>query len=169
MSDSWDERRRAQEEGYFDNLNKQALARLADKKGQPVRKSPITAKPMEQIAVMGVVVDRCVDSGGLWLDAGELKIILQAAKDSTASLQDFIKAAPTLKPTQVVSTEGLRSPVADKVMNEEKILGITVRKCPVSGGIWLDARELEQMIKSSDRSLTSGIKDFFALALGKKE
>lgn len=169
MSDSWDERRRAQEEGYFENLNKQALARLAEKKGQPVRKSPITGKPMEHVAVMGVVVDRCVDSGGLWLEAGELNIILQAAKDSTASLHDFIKAAPSLKPSQSAVAEGLSSPATGKPMNEEKILGMTVCKCPTSGGIWLDAGELDRLIKSSHHTLTSGIKDFFALALGKGE
>ena len=33
MGDAWDERRKAQEDSYFENLNKQALARLAVKQG----------------------------------------------------------------------------------------------------------------------------------------
>jgi Zn-finger nucleic acid-binding protein len=166
MSDSWDERRRAQEEGYFENLNKQALARLASKKEQAAYKSPVSRKPMERITVMGVIVDRCIDSGGIWLDAGELEHILEAAKDSTASLNDFLGAMPSLKPGSAVSA-GLPSPITGKPMNQEKVMGVTVDTCPDSRGIWLDASELDRLIKSSHTSLTSGVKDFFAMILGK--
>ena len=168
MSDSWDERRRAQEERYFETLNKQALARLAEKKGQPARHSPVTGKPMEQITFMGVVADRCVDSGGLWLDAGELEQVLAAAKESDASLKDFISAAPSLTPQSAVEAPGRTSPITGKPMNQEKILGVTIDKCADSGGIWLDAGELERLVKSSHQSLTSGVKDFFAMVLGRR-
>lgn len=166
MSDSWDDRRRAQEDGYFDNLNKQALARLAAKKGQPSRPSPATGKPMELVTVMGVVVDRCTESGGLWFDAGELEQLLGAAKNSTASLKDFISRAPTLSSSGAV-TGGKPSPITGNPMNQDKVLGVTIDRCPTSGGIWLDASELQRLIDSSHQTLTSGIKDFFAMVLGK--
>lgn len=169
MSDTWDERRRAQEDGYFANLNKQALSRLAAKQGHPARKSPVTGKPMEQIAVMGIAIDRCVDSGGVWLDAGELSHILEAAKDSTASVGDFISAMPTLTPQSSAVAEGLKSPITEKAMNIEKVLGVTVATCSDSGGVWLDASELNNLIKSSHQTLASGAKDFFRLLLGKKQ
>lgn len=169
MSDTWDDRRRAQEDGYFDNLNKQALSRLAAKQGQPVRKSPVTGKPMEQLPVMGVLIDRCVDSGGIWLDAGELAHILETAKDATASLGDFIAAMPSLAPSHSAVAEGLKSPVTEKAMNIEKVLGLTVATCADSGGVWLDAAELNAAIKSSHQTLSSGVKDFFQLLLGKKQ
>lgn len=168
MSDSWDERRRAQEEGYFETLNKQALARLATKKGQPARMSPATGKPMEHITVMGVVADRCVDSGGIWLDAGELEHILEAAKDSSASVKDFIGAVPALKPSSSPVAAGQKSPITGKLMNQEKILGVTIDRCPDSGGIWLGAEELNRLVASSHQTLTSGVKDFFSMVLGKK-
>jgi Zn-finger nucleic acid-binding protein len=167
MSDSWDERRRAQEEGYFDNLNKQTLARLAAKKGQPARSSPVSGKPMELVTVMGVVVDRCVDSGGLWLDAGELEQLMEAAKNSSASLKDFIELAPALSKTAPV-TGGKPSPITGKPMNQDKVLGVTIDRCADSGGIWLDASELHRLIESSHQTLASGIRDFFAQVLGKK-
>lgn len=167
MSDSWDERRRAQEEGYFDTLNKQALARMAAKKGQPARPSPASGKPMEVVTVMGVVVDRCVDSGGLWLDAGELEQLMEAAKNSSASLKDFIALAPTLSGAVAV-TGGKPSPITGKPMNQDKVLGVAIDRCPDSGGIWLDASELQRLIESSHQTLTSGIRDFFAQVLGKK-
>jgi Zn-finger nucleic acid-binding protein len=166
MSDSWDERRRAQEDGYFDSLNKQALQRLAAKKGQPARLSPVSGKPMEVVTVMGVVLDRCVDSGGLWLDSGELEQLLEASKNSSASLKDFINLAPALSSSAVV-TGGKPSPISGKPMNQDKVLGVAIDRCPQSGGVWLDAAELQRLLDSSHQSLTSGIKDFFALVLGK--
>ena len=80
MTDSWDEREKAQEAQYFKKQNDEALARLKGR-NTPKRSSPITGEPMEQIALMGVIVDRCPTSGGIWLDAGELEQILNGAKE----------------------------------------------------------------------------------------
>lgn len=90
MSDSWDERRRAQEEGYFDKANKEALARLAQKQAQGQRMSPATGKPMEQLTVMGVVIDRCPETGGIWLDSGELEQIAKNLMAAPTSLVEFL-------------------------------------------------------------------------------
>lgn len=168
MTDSWDDRRRAQEDSYFERVNKESLARLSRKQQGPARMSPITGKPMEQIVAFGAVVDRCTTSGGIWLDAGELEQILGAAKDSSSSLKDFIGTLPSLKPSDNVVAEGLLSPDSGKPMKTEKILGITVGRCAETGGIWLDARELERLVTSSHQSLGSSIKEFFGLVLGAK-
>jgi Zn-finger nucleic acid-binding protein len=164
MTDSWDERRQAQEESFFEKANKESLARLARKQQQAVRVSPVTGKPMEQIVAFGAIVDRCTTSGGIWLDAGELDEVLAAAKESTHSLKDFIGALPSESPVH----EGLPSPINGKTMNVEKVLGISIARCAESGGIWLDARELDRLISSSHQSLGSSIKEFFALVLGRK-
>ena len=83
MADSWDERRRAAEEQYFSRQNAAAMERLKSRSDKP-RLSPITGEPMEQITVMGVVIDRCPASHGVWLDAGELDQILEASKKADA-------------------------------------------------------------------------------------
>ena len=96
MSNSWDNVRKAKEDSYFDKKNKEALERLAKKQEEnKPRLSPITGKPMEQVVITGVVVDKCVDSGGMWLDAGELEQLIEAAeKDDdnivVKSLREFI-------------------------------------------------------------------------------
>jgi|GEM_PF-653844 len=83
-SDSWDDRRRAQEEAFFAQQNNEALARIqARKSEEKPRLSPITGKPMTQRTVMGVVVDQCDDSKGIWLDAGELEQIAEAMSAHT--------------------------------------------------------------------------------------
>jgi Zn-finger nucleic acid-binding protein len=167
-NDSWDDRRRAQEEGYFARANKEALARLARKQEGPERPSPVTGKPMQPITVLGVVLDRCSESGGLWFDSGELEQVLAAMKDSTASLQDFLGTLPPLSADATVASEGLPSPINGSPMQHDKVLGIAVYRCSESGGIWIDARELDDLIKSSHQSLKSSVMDFFSMVLGRK-
>lgn len=168
MTDSWDERRHGQEDSYFDRANKESLARLARKQQQAGRLSPATGHPMEHIVAFGAIVDRCTTSGGIWLDAGELEEILTASKDSTHSLKDFIGALPNLKPSESPVKEGLPSPITGKPMQLDKVLGISIARCTESGGIWLDARELDRLISSSHQSLASSMKEFFELVLGRK-
>lgn len=72
MSDGFDERKKALEEGFFEKVNKQKLEDLS-KKGTGHRMSPVTGKPMIREVIHGVSIDRCEDSKGIWLDAGELE------------------------------------------------------------------------------------------------
>lgn len=84
MSDTWDERRKALEEKYFADADREAIAKLAEGRKDGLRKSPITGEDMEQVTLMGVVIDRCKTSGGIWLDAGELEQLIGAAKGESA-------------------------------------------------------------------------------------
>ena len=91
MGNSWDDMRKAKEESYFDKKNREALERLAKKKeADKPRLSPITGKEMKQEVISGVVIDKCSDSGGIWLDAGELEQLIEASeKDSANMLSGF--------------------------------------------------------------------------------
>ncbi|MFN8391941.1 MAG: zf-TFIIB domain-containing protein [Bdellovibrionota bacterium] len=79
MSNAWDDMKRAKEDSYFAKKDQEALARLATKQEKP-RLSPITGEPMEHVVLLGVVVDRCPTSGGVWLDKGELEHLIAAAQ-----------------------------------------------------------------------------------------
>ena len=76
MSDAWDQKRKAEEESYFEKREHEALARV---KTHVARKSPVTGEPMTQMTVEGVQVQRCPTSGGVWLEKGELEKILAHA------------------------------------------------------------------------------------------
>ncbi|WKZ56484.1 MAG: zf-TFIIB domain-containing protein [Bdellovibrionota bacterium] len=82
MNDSWEDRRRAQEEQYFESQNKAALARLQQRKTTATRACPVEGQPLEQLTMMGVVIDRCPKCGGVWLDGGELEQIITSSKQS---------------------------------------------------------------------------------------
>lgn len=53
----------------------------------PLLTSPITGKPMQQIVRNGVEIDVCPDSGGIWLDKGELEKLLYLMKEEAANEQ----------------------------------------------------------------------------------
>jgi len=83
MSNSFDDMRKAKEGSYFQKKNQEAIERLAKKQADSApRMSPISGKEMEQVAMNGVVIDRCKESGGIWLDAGELEQLLEISKDA---------------------------------------------------------------------------------------
>jgi hypothetical protein len=75
----------AKEEEYFHKKNEEALLRLRLRDTTKPRLSPITGEPMEQVAVLGVVVDKCPTSGGIFLDAGELEQMLHAVRSPDTS------------------------------------------------------------------------------------
>jgi len=102
---SWDDMRNAKEGSYFEKKNREAIERLKKKEAEEKpRLSPITGKPMEQVALGSVVIDRCPDCGGIWLDAGELEELIEAAKQTSAEEENvnsgiggFLKGLAGLK------------------------------------------------------------------------
>ena len=80
--DAWKDREKAAEDSFFEKENQRALERM---KAKEVLKSPVTGQPMEQISLHGVIVDRCTQSGGVWLDAKELEQLIKKSSASPAS------------------------------------------------------------------------------------
>lgn len=89
MSDSWDDRKRAQEEQYFAQQNKAALERMRSHQSTGPRACPVTGDTLEQITMMGVIIDRCPKCGGVWLDSGELEQILTSSKGNQSWSEKF--------------------------------------------------------------------------------
>jgi len=85
MNDSWNDMRKAKEEMYFQKQNEDALKKIKLERSGSTRKSPINGEPMEEIVFKGVVVDRCIKTGGIWLDPGELEKIIQESKNEVTS------------------------------------------------------------------------------------
>jgi len=85
MNDGWDKMRQAKEEQFFEQQNKEALARLKAREQNTVRACPVNGKALEQITAMGVIIDRCPDCGGVWLDSGELEEVIKRSKDESSS------------------------------------------------------------------------------------
>lgn len=87
MSDIWNQWKSTKEEAYFKEREQEALKRLHDRPTSKPRLSPVTGEPMEQVTCLGVVVDRCPSSGGIWLDADELQHLIATAKKEESEFQ----------------------------------------------------------------------------------
>lgn len=87
MSDGLEKRKKALEEGYFKKEQAKALEKLANKAS--AKMSPVNGKPMRTVMYENVEIDICEESGGMWLDQGELeKIISNVATKGYSSSEE---------------------------------------------------------------------------------
>lgn len=91
-----------------------------------------------------VEIDYCPDCGGVWLDRGELELLL----GSGAGLE-WLRAAGE---SAAEAEKGRSCPVCRKRM-EKCLFGgpcqVRVDRCSRGDGIWLDRGELEQLLEGS--------------------
>lgn len=95
----------------------------------------------------GVEIDCCDECRGIWLDEGELELIIEADKDSDLPV---IKA---LTAPDAVKAKGRRKcPVCNKKMLLVDIPlnpVVEIDRCPNNHGLWFDKGELEQIISNA--------------------
>jgi len=104
---------------------------------------PVCRKAMVVLELNQVEIDYCVACGGIWLDAGELELLLgnSGAKD------DVLKS---FTPDTRTKERKIRCPICSKKMikvicgKENKVL---IDRCPNNDGLWFDEGELYQIVK----------------------
>ena len=106
---------------------------------------PVCRTAMIVLELDEVEVDYCTDCQGIWLDAGELEILLE----DTAAAARVMKS---LEPAQ--SAEHRRKcPICRKSMDKVLIGKTTeqnqelIDRCPKGHGLWFDRGELQQVVK----------------------
>ena len=107
-----------------------------------------------------VEIDNCFECGGIWLDAGELEILLNENDAVESFLKSFSIAEKTMEKTR-------RCPICLKKMkkiyvSDEKDL--IIDECGSNHGIWFDKGELSQVIRQCDgeySQLAALLKDIF--------
>ena len=125
-----------------------------------------TQEPMIVLELKGVEIDYCTECGGIWLDEGELELLLENSKEKDQLLQSLTVIKDT--------GEGLRRcPVCLK--NMEKVLcgsgdkKVMIDRCRNYHGLWFDKGELDDVLKMGSfhkmdkKSLTVNLlKDMFS-------
>jgi len=103
---------------------------------------PVCENAMITLELEDVEIDHCTDCGGIWLDAGELELLLGDPAESKQLLSSF-KIDPR-------ATENRRRcPICSKKMNKI-IIGVSappllIDRCPKGDGLWLDKGELHNI------------------------
>lgn len=109
---------------------------------------PVCENPMIVLELDQIEIDHCLNCGGIWLDAGELELLLE----TDAERERFVKM---LIEEDSVKEKKHPCPICGKKMDkvfvgeEKKIL---IDKCRKNHGLWLDKGELEQVIELSSKN-----------------
>ncbi len=122
---------------------------------------PMCKEPMIVLELNEVEIDHCISCGGIWLDAGELELLLEDSISKDKLLTSFEVERNTKEKNR-------RCPICLKKM--EKILcgtdkKILIDKCRKNDGIWFDAGELNEVIEmgsfDKDNKVLNLLKDMF--------
>ena len=103
---------------------------------------PVCENAMITLELEEVEIDYCTDCGGIWLDAGELDMLLGKPDKGAQLLASFkIDSKSAEKPR--------RCPICNKKM-KKIIVGasapvLLIDKCPRGHGLWFDKGELHDI------------------------
>jgi Zn-finger nucleic acid-binding protein len=132
---------------------------------------PVCKNAMITLELVDVEIDYCADCGGIWLDAGELEMLLGASEKARQLLGSF---EPVLSKVEGVDSESAeksrKCPICDKKM-QKIIVGseeptILIDKCRGGDGLWFDKGELQDIINRAELDEDNKIRGLLADMFG---
>ena len=127
---------------------------------------PACKNAMVVLELEDIEVDHCYDCGGIWLDAGELELLVEERQKAVQMLSSF-EVENKLK-------EGLRRcPICLKKM-QKIIVGkgtplLLLDKCAKGHGLWFDAGELQDILNRAQLGPDSKIQKLLADMFGSQK
>lgn len=103
---------------------------------------PVCREVMVIVELDAVEVDCCLHCRGIWLDAGELEILLEGAEARDAVLKAFAETPPTGEPARPCPV--CRKHMAKAACGPDG--GIVIDRCS-RDGLWFDAGELDKVLR----------------------
>ena len=105
---------------------------------------PVCKNAMITLELEDVEIDHCIDCGGIWLDAGELELLLGDTQHAEQLLNSF-------KVDSDCAEKPRKCPICRKKM-QKIIVGLTepallIDKCAKGHGLWFDQGELQDVLK----------------------
>jgi hypothetical protein len=100
-------------------------------------------EPMIVLELHDVEIDHCVNCGGIWLDAGELSLLLEDERERSELLE---------RPVRVGEARSVdrKCPICLKKMEEiiaAEDSGVYVDRCRSRHGLWFDRGELRKLLR----------------------
>ena len=106
-------------------------------------KCPVCDELMIVLELEEIEIDYCTECEGIWLDGGELDLLLEEASEKEEVLSSF-------KVDDSSSEEKIRCPICLKKM-EKVLVGseskILLDRCKNKHGLWFNKGELFQVVK----------------------
>jgi Zn-finger nucleic acid-binding protein len=104
---------------------------------------PVCKKTMIILELQQVEIDHCTFCSGIWLDEGELELLLEGAKE-----RDQLLSSLEIDPS--CREKKRRCPRCRRKMlkvHAGKNKDVLIDKCPQNHGIWFDEGELQEVIR----------------------
>ena len=124
---------------------------------------PACKNAMITLELADVEIDHCTDCGGIWLDAGELELLLGDAEKSKQLLNSF-------KIDTECAEKRRKCPICLKKMRKV-IVGraatvLTLDRCARGDGLWFDKGELQDILDRAKLDRGSKIQKILADMFG---
>ena len=123
---------------------------------------PVCSNPLIILELEKIEIDYCTNCHGVWLDEGELEILLQDSDEKNKLLSSF-------EVDNYCKEKTIKCPICLKKM--DKILcgtenKITLDKCPNQHGLWFNKGELEAVVEigslDKQNKIVKLLKEMFA-------
>ena len=108
---------------------------------------PVCKNPMVVLESESVEIDHCYDCGGIWLDAGELELLIGTEEKAIKLLNSFeVEKNSEEKPRKCpICFKKMRKII---VGNEKPSL--LIDSCAKEHGLWFDAGELQDVLGKAE-------------------
>jgi Zn-finger nucleic acid-binding protein len=124
---------------------------------------PVCKNAMIALELAEVEVDYCTTCGGIWLDAGELELLLGNSQHAKQLLDSF-------KVDSSCAEKRRKCPICLKKMQKINVGTSTptllLDKCPTGDGLWFDKGELQDILKRAELDKDNKIQKLLADIFG---
>ncbi len=124
---------------------------------------PVCKEAMVTFELEQVEVDCCLECNGVWLDAGELEMLLGDRSEASRLLDSF-KDQPRSR------ERARKCPICLKRMRKIVVGdvpgGVLIDKCKRGHGLWFDKGELQGILKSASLGEESKVQKLLADMFG---
>ena len=119
---------------------------------------------MITLELADVEIDHCVGCGGIWLDAGELEMLMNDRDKARSLLNSF-------REDRTSTEEPRKCPICDKKM-AKIVVGdaapvLLLDKCRRGDGLWFDQGELEDILERAQLDKENRIQKLLADMFGR--
>ena len=125
---------------------------------------PVCKHAMITLELRDVEIDHCVACGGIWLDEGELELLLDDEQRAKALLKSFevdAKCAEAARPCPICRRK------MQKVLVGRDEPALLIDRCARNHGLWFDAGELDEIISRAKLDKDNKIPEILADMFGK--
>lgn len=110
-------------------------------------KCPVCKEPMVVLELNEVEIDYCPSCSGIWLDGGELELLIEDENEREKILSSFFTESNNPE-------KPYKCPICSKKMDKVyvgKNMEVLIDKCPANDGLWFDKGELKEVIQLAGR------------------